>query len=456
MLIIPPIRSRNEVYMETTKLTYQKHLDQGSRIFIEKSLEQSLSLRRIALSLGKDPSTIAKEIKKHRIFQEHNKFNETPFRCALAKDCKRTSVCHTELFCSRLCKRCPKCHSFCSDYTPFDYHCPKTDKAPYVCNACPARGHCRLDKFYYRAVPSHREYRTTLTQARTGINMSEIDLAALDSLVSPLIRSGHSPYMILKNHPEIPVCEKTLYNYISSCVLSVKNLDLPKKVKYKPRKAHSLIIDDSGIFEGRTYKDFLAFLDESPDTPITEMDTVVGPSGSKKVLLTLHFCSSAFMMAYLLDSKDSSQVEAVFDRINRAVSTSLFSKIMPLVLTDRGMEFRHPDALECSIENSLRTRLFYCDPLASWQKPHCERNHEYIRKICPQTVTTFDHLTQDDVVLMMSHINSACRQSLNGLTPFSLARLMLPKALLDFFGLYEIPADEVILSPALLNGKNKL
>ena len=91
--------------------------------------------------------------------------------------------------------------------------------------------------------------------------------------------------------------------------------------------------------------------------------------------------------------------------------------------------------------------------MASWKKPHCERNYEYIRKICPQTNSTFDRLTQEDVNLMMSHINSSCRESLGGLTPFALAKLMLPKELLDFFGLEEIPADEVILTPALLKGK---
>ena len=228
---------------------------------------------------------------------------------------------------------------------------------------------------------------------------------------------------------------------------------MPKKVKYKLRNSHVSQIHDSGIFEGRSYKDFTAYIKEFPDTKITEMDTVVGPEGSHKVLLTLHYWASAFMMAFLLDSKKASFVEATFDAINRSVGTRLFCNSMPLILTDRGGEFKHPDTLEFGIDNSLRTNLYYCDPMASWQKPHCEKNHEYIRKICPQGKTTFDRLTQEDVNLMMSHINSSCRESLGGLTPFALAKLMLPKELLDFFGLVEIPANEVILTPALLKGK---
>ena len=431
----------------------QKHMNQEDRVIIEKGLDSSRTLSSIATELCKDPTTIAKEIKKHRIFQEHNSYNEPAVRCALARDCHRKHVCNNVLFCQKECKRCSRCHNFCKDFIPFDYHCPKTDKAPYVCNACPKRSGCRLDKYYYRAVRAQREYKTLLVESRTGINVTEDELALIDATVSPLVAQGQSIYMILQNHPEIRQCEKTLYNYVNSGVLSIGNLDLPKKVKYKPRKAHASEIDDAGIFEGRTYKDYGDYMKEHPDTRITEMDTVVGPDGSHKVLLTMHFCSSGFMMAFLLDSKEASGVERVFDEINRAIGTFLFCKTMPLILTDRGGEFRHADALECGIDNVLRTSIFYCDPMASWQKPHCEKNHEYIRKICPQSSATFDRLTQTDVNLMMSHINSACRESLANLTPFALAKLMLPAELLSFFGLEEIPADEVILTPALLKGK---
>lgn len=431
-------------------------MNQDNRVVIEKRLDSKASFSSIAQELGKDPTTIAKEVKKHRVFQEHNKFNEKPYRCALAKDCHRKNVCSTVLFCKRECRNCNKCHSYCPDYTPYDYHCPLTDKAPFVCNGCSKKSGCRLDKYYYRAVRAQSEYKAILVESRRGLNISEQDLASLDATVSPLILNGQTPYMILQNHPEITQCEKTIYNYISQGALSVSNLDLPKKVKYKPRKAHDTEIDDTGIFEGRTYKDYEAFIKEYPDTRVTEMDTVVGPEGSHKVLLTLHFCAPDFMMAYLLNSKEAIGVEHTFDDINRAIGTELFCKTMPLILTDRGGEFKHPDALECGIDNVLRTSIYYCDPMASWQKPHCEKNHEYIRKICPQTTTTFDRLTQEDVNLMMSHINSANRESLGGLTPYKLAQLMLPKKLLKHFGLIEIPSDEVILTPALLKGKIEL
>ena len=179
------------------------------------------------------------------------------------------------------------------------------------------------------------------------------------------------------------------------------------------------------------------------------MDTVLGCEGSRKALLTFHFSGCSFMMAYLLDSKESRHVKNVFDSIERAIGTFPFASAFSLILTDRGGEFQIPDALECGEDSLIRTSIYYCDPMCSWQKPHCEKNHEYIRKICPKG-TSFDDCSQKDINLMMSHINSSPRQSLGGLSPMALAKLMLPQELLNFFALTEIPADDIVLTPALL------
>ena len=174
------------------------------RISIEKGLDQHLSLRSIALQLGKDPTTISKEIKKHRSFQEHNRFNEPANKCALAKDCKKKNICGTYApVCKRMCRSCNHCNSHCEDFIPQSYHCSLLDKAPFVCNGCSKKNPCRLDKAYYRSSTAHRQYKTILVESRAGINISPADLVALDELVTPLILQGQSPYMILRNHPEI-------------------------------------------------------------------------------------------------------------------------------------------------------------------------------------------------------------------------------------------------------------
>lgn len=428
----------------------QKHMTIDNRITIEKELDKHTSLRGIALLLDKDPTTIAKEIKKHRTLQEHNHYGEPKNKCAFFKDCKKKDICGIYApVCKRLCRFCNHCNSHCSDFKPRSYHCDRLDKAPFVCNGCEKKTACRLDKAFYRASTAHRQYKTVLVESRTGINISPEELTVLDELITPLIRQGHSPYMILQHHPEIKLSEKTIYNYIDSGALTARNIDLPKKVIYKVRSDHSSEASDKGIFEGRTFKDYQNFLAEFPDTRVTEMDTVLGCEGSRKVLLTLHFDCCCFMMAYLLESKEAHHIKTVFDTIEDSIGTLDFTNAFSILITDRGGEFQHPEALECGKDNVIRTSIYYCDPMCSWQKPHCEKNHEYIRKICPKG-TTFDNYTQNDISLMMSHINSCPRQSLGGLTPMTLAKQMLPKTLLVHFGLQEIPADEIILTPALL------
>ena len=96
-----------------------------------------------------------------------------------------------------------------------------------------------------------------------------------------------------------------------------------------------------------------------------------------------------------------------------------------------------------------RTRVYYCDPQASWQKPHLEKNHEYIRYVLPKG-RSFNPYTQEDILLLQNHINSTRRQQLGGRTPFELADSEAFRELKKVLGLEAIPADEVNLTPRLL------
>jgi len=117
-------------------------------------------------------------------------------------------------------------------------------------------------------------------------------------------------------------------------------------------------------------------------------------------------------------------------------------------LTDRGSEFSNPLAIETTSENIKRTRVFYCDPQAAWQKANVELNHQLIRKFLPKG-KSFDHLNQEDIDLMMNHINSYGRKKLNDKSPtFALSNLFGEEAL-ELLNVRIIPANEIILSPKL-------
>lgn len=54
------------------------------------------------------------------------------------------------------------------------------------------------------------------------------------------------------------------------------------------------------------------------------------------------------------------------------------------------------------------------------------------------------------MTLLMNHINSTARASLNGKNPYELARLLLKKELFKITGAKKVVADKILLKPALL------
>lgn len=223
---------------------------------------------------------------------------------------------------------------------------------------------------------------------------------------------------------------------------------MPRKVKYKPRKKSTTpVIKESADRVGRTFNDFVKFIENNPNLPVVEIDTVHG-TRSGKVLLTFMFRNCSLMLAFIIDSCSQIAVKEVIDKLYAVLGQDVFKRSFPVILTDNGSEFKGPESFELDDEGNQRTKIFYCNPMASYQKPHVEKNHEYIRYVIPKG-KSFDNRTQEDITLMMNHINSTARASLNGNTPFKLAQMLLDTSLLDKLSLEAIPADDVHLKPAL-------
>jgi Transposase and inactivated derivatives, IS30 family len=255
---------------------------------------------------------------------------------------------------------------------------------------------------------------------------------------------------IFTNHGEkIPCSERTLYRYIDDGILTVRNIDLIRKVKYKPRKQNEKRTTlERACLINRSYDDFLVYLSEHPDTNVVEMDTVVGPEPGK-VLLTMFFRNCSLMIAFLMDNNRSDSVIQIFRFLQSAVGSDRFARLFPVILVDRGSEFSNPWALECDEYGEILSQLFYCNANAPYQKGRLEKNHEFIRYILPKG-TSFDALKQADITKVMNHINSTTRASLNRQTPFKLATLFLSSKLFEVLNLELIEPDEVLLKPALL------
>lgn len=438
--------------MSENKKKDHKHLTISQRLHIEKGLENNESFSLIAKRLEKDPSTISKEVRRHRTEHVKRDMNHA-IPCANRTQCRVHSLCN-DRECIKLCKICSEPDFYCSKVCP-DYlekQCEKLDKPPYVCNGCQKKNGCLLRKFYYTAKYADDCYRDLLVCSREGINQAPIDIAMLDSLISPLLKKGQSIAHIYAHHAsEIPCCRKTLYNYIDKSVFTARNIDLRRRVRYKVRKSPTRISLSAREFRiGRTYEEFQKLMKENPQTPVVEMDTVEGGKGTgSKVFLTMFFRNCSLMLIFLLKDKTSESVQKVFDMLSDELGIKVFRELFPVILTDNGVEFQRPDLLENTRNSQVRTKIYYCNPNSSWQKGMLEKNHEYIRLVIPKGKSLEPYTTQDATILM-NHINSEARDSLNGCTPFKLSLLLLNNRLHEILHLEEIAPDDVTLCPLLL------
>ena len=434
-----------------------KHLGMSERTMIEKGLILGNSFQVIGKMIGRSPTTVSREVRKRRAFISRSGHQRND--CLHYAGCLRRNLCpdETPYSCFDRCKFCREhdCREYCANYD--GRSCETLKNPPYVCNGCPMEKNCKKDHAYYSAHKAQGAYERELSTSRKGVRTSPEELQRLDELISPLVRKGQSLNQILANHQrEIGLSEKTLYNYVNANVFKVRDIHLPKKVAYRPRKNERPVLThmEYKYRLGRTMESFEAFQTENPELPVVEMDTVKSAHGCKKCLLTFTFEKGSFFIAFLLKDATQRSVLAVFDHLTEQLGLAAFRALFPVILTDNGVEFKDPISLEHSEKNCLRTRLFFCDPQASWQKPHIEKSHVELRKILPKG-TSFTKLTAEDVTLLLSHVNSEPRESLGNMTPFDLFSGKNEKKLLDLLNLHPVPPDEVMLSPKLLNLKTR-
>ena len=413
------------------------HLSLEDRKVIQSGLEENLSKAEIARHIGKSPSTISKEIKTHKKFKRANSYGRgVGYYCANKgkfKDCYGCKI-ECEYFIERTCER--------------------RDRIG-VCNKCPnnKKGGCALDKYYYNAHKAHEEYLYTLRDSREGVNLKTSEMIAMAETIGPLLKRGQSVYQILAAHPELCVSVKTLYTYIETGIFKDYGIDsfsLKRQVSMRQRKKLKARKSPAN-YEGHTYADYLAFREENPTQPVTEMDTVYNdPEGP--YIQTFIFENTHTMIGILHNEKTSASMAGTLDLMQELLGDE-YRKLFGLLITDRGPEFEKHNLFETNYETGeMRTDIFYCDPQSPSQKPHVENNHNYVRDIIPNGVN-LNKITQEDLNKVFSHINSTPRACLNGKTPYEIFEFFYGKDVLDKFNIRKIERDEVTLMPYLINLK---
>ena len=325
-------------------------------------------------------------------------------------------------------------------------------KSPHVCNGCKSRSGCRKERYTYYARKANDSYKELISSCRQGINLTDEEIFNINKIIYPLVKKGQTTNHLYINHPEVLNFSKvSFYNYINSGVFEFGPLDFPrivkrKKRKYKKRRTRQ----EREILIGRKYEDFIKYISKNQDLNIVEMDTVEGLQSDSKCILTLFWRKSNFMLMFLLESQTTDEVTKVFEYLQQTLVEDDYKKLFQVILTDNGHEFYDVLNIECHHKTGeALSKVFYCDPSASWQKGGIEKNHEFIRYVLPKK-TTFKNLTQNDCNIIANHINSLCRDSLNNNCPFKAMLFLCDENVLNNLNMYYIEPDEVQLNKNLL------
>lgn len=421
------------------------HLTLEERRIILTGIINGSTKTAIAQTIGKDKSTVGKEIRLHRVLSH---------KCKMPLECSNYRKCPFERQCSL---ECP-------EYSPF--RCPRRDRTPGACNGCPEWSRCRFDKYQYCPEDAHMDYRTTLVDSRQGVNLTSQEARAMAEIIKPLLRQGQSPFQIVTGHPELGISEKTLYNYIENGVFheiaGITVMDLRRQVSRKlPRKkaqAYKKRADRKYLL-GRTYRDYSSYMSENPDAFVTQMDTVYNDEAGGPFIQTFKFVNAGLLFAVYQETKTAQSMKEGIDLLEAVLGTELFRKYVHVLLTDRGPEFTAADAMETASDGTRRTRVFYCDPMQSGQKGSLENKHVELRYILPKgtDLRALGLTGQGPLNLAISHVDSAPVEKLGGRSPLELADFLYHDLYekLCSFGIRQIDKDRIILRPYLLKPENR-
>lgn len=397
------------------------HLSYEDRKNIEDGLNDNKSIYKIAKELKRSYSSIFREIDRNKVYYK------------------------------------PENHKYINYTDPKDIykyeHCERLDRSPHVCNGCKSRSGCRKERYTYYARKADDSYREVKSEARKGISLTPEEVYKINEIITPLVKKGQTTNHLYVNHPEVLNFSKpSFYNYINQGVFDFGPLDFPRIVKYKKRKNSDKrrTRQEREIRIGRTYEDFCKYIIENIDLNIVEMDTVEGLQEESDCFLTLLWRKSKFMLIFKLEGQTTEEVTRIFEYLQQTLLEEDYKKLFPIILTDNGHEFFDVLNIECHHKTGeVLSRVFYCDPHASSQKGMIEKNHEFIRYVLPKK-TSFKSINQNDCDILKNHINSLCRDSLNGKSPYEAMLFICSEETLHLLNCYYIEPDEVQLNHNLL------
>ena len=385
-----------------------KHMSLDDRIEIQECLAKGISFKDIGKRIGKSATTVSREVKLH--LQTHS-----------------------------------------NGYTRSEEVCPLLLKAPFVCNGCDkkSRSSCPYKRQIYVAKTAQQSYEELLVESRSGVALNKESFYEAEKTISNAVRNGQHIYHAVTSN-NVSVSVSSVYRYIKAGYYSIGLIDLPRAVKFKARNEKKSEFVPYWAKQGRTYADFLEFISQNDDVSVVQLDTVIGEIGGK-VIMTIHFVNTDFMVGLLMDNKTAAEAASKIAELKKNLKASnfAFGEIAPILLTDNGGEFSIVSSFENDADGNLESHMFFCEPCSPHEKAHIEKNHTLFRDIVPSG-TSFNEFTQDTVNLIFSHVNSVKRKQFNGKSAYEMFAFSYSEELANALGIYKIDPKQVVQDTSLL------
>ena len=355
-----------------------KHLTFEQRKVISNGISHNYKLKEIAETLGFDPTSISKEVKRNR---------------------ESTSI-GTNIT-----------------------NCKKSNRWPFVCTGCNKKynNQCFFTKYKYDAKKAQNKADINLITSRKGIDVDSDEFQKLDKIIKDGIDNKKSIYQItIENKNSINKSVTTLYRYVNKGYLTTTRMDLPYAVTYKKRK-HNKKYEYSENKEidrtGHTYIDYLAYIHKHPGIYVWQLDFLGAIKTDNKNILTFILPNLQFTLLDIINKPDSTKIVEFFDNLEEKIGIEAFKELIPVILTDRDPNFADIDGICFSkMTGEERCKLFFCDPYVSNQKPNVENMNKQIRLFFPKGKSVDNYLKSDIKNINKTILNKPLR-SLDGSTP---------------------------------------
>lgn len=219
-------------------------------------------------------------------------------------------------------------------------------------------------------------------------------------------------YAKANNMFDVLLCEKSLYNYIDSGLLKVKNIDLKTKVVRKKRHPKAVIPNKKN--HGTSISERPEICYERTEFGHWEFDCVIGKKTKEdSVIVSMTELKTRAHLIFKIKNKDNESIEQHI-QVLKSEYGDKFNQVFKSITVDNGSEF---STLEEVLNGEVP--VYYCHPFSSWERATNERHNGIVRNYVPKG-TPINRFSEDDILEISDRLNSVPKKILGYKSPLSL------------------------------------